>query len=63
MVSTLMQVNGSEQWMELYVSELNKCEYLTIEPYGKNLKPLAEVCYHTLLEFGKIDDDDLDCKS
>lgn len=58
-VSKLMHVNSSDEWMELYVTELNKCEYLTIEPYGKNLKPLAEVCYHTLIEFSKYDDDDL----
>ncbi len=56
-VSKLMQVNMTDAWMELYVTELNKCEYLTIEPFGKNLKPLAEVCYHTLLNFENHDDD------
>ncbi len=55
-VSKLMQVNMSDAWMELYVTELNKCEYLSIEPYGKNLEPLAEVCYHTLLNFESHDD-------
>jgi hypothetical protein len=58
-VSVLMHVNASDEWMELYVSELNKCEYLSIEPHGRNLKPLAEVCYYTLLGFNRyaLDDD------
>lgn len=41
----------TDSWMELYVTELSKCESFPIEPLGKNLYPLAEECYETLKNF------------
>ncbi len=56
-VAKLMKVNITDSWMELYVTELNKCECLPIKPMGENLNSLAEVCYHILLNFKEHDDD------
>ncbi len=51
-VAKLMKVKDmTDSWMELYVTELSKCEDVSIEPLGKNLYPLAEECYKTLSEF------------
>ncbi len=38
----------TDTWMELYVTELSKCESVPMEPLGKNLYSLAEECYETL---------------
>ena len=51
-VAKLMKVTEmTDSWMELYVTELSKCENVSIEPLGNNLYPLAEECYNALLEF------------
>ncbi len=53
-VAKLMNIKDEDMtdaWMELYVTELSKCENVSVEPLGKNLIPLAEECYHKLLNF------------
>ena len=53
-VANLMGINKenmTDSWMELYVTELSKCENVSIEPLGKNLYPLAEECYEALKAF------------
>ena len=51
-VAKLMNVRDmTDAWMELYVTEISKCESIPIEPLGKNLYPLAEKCYHSLVDF------------
>ncbi len=52
----LLDIDMTDEWMELYVREINKCTYLCIEPMGENLVPLAEVCYYTLLSLKNHDD-------
>ena len=44
----------TDSWMELYVTELSKCESLPIESLGKNLYLLAEECYETLKSFNLL---------
>ena len=55
----ISQENMTDSWMELYVTELSKCESFPIEPLGKNLYGLAEEFYETLKNFNflKLDDD------
>jgi hypothetical protein len=51
-VAQLMNVEDmTDAWMELYVTELGKCEEAPIEALGKNLLPLAERCYEALRDF------------
>lgn len=45
----------SDSWMELYFTELSKCESVPIEPLGKNLYSLAEECYGILNGNKKVD--------
>jgi hypothetical protein len=53
-VAKLMDVKEiTDSWMELYVTELSKCENIPIEPLGKNLYMLAEECYKALIDFGE----------
>ena len=40
-----------DAWMDVYISELSKCERLPVKPLGKNLDPLAERSYKVLSEF------------
>ena len=50
-VAKLMELTEEEfndSWMELYVSEVSKCENLPVEPMGKNLQELAEESYKAL---------------
>ena len=53
-VADLMAIQSkdmTDSWMELYVSELSKCENIPIEPLGKNLCSLAEECYKSFKNF------------
>jgi hypothetical protein len=53
-VARLMNIEEediTDAWMELYVKELSKSENVSIEALGKNLYPLAEACYKSLLNF------------
>jgi len=46
-VAKLMEISYEEMtdsWMELYVTEISKCEDVSIESLGQNLYPLAEEC-------------------
>ncbi len=57
-VAKLMNIkyeDMTDDWMELYVTELSKCENFPVESLGKNLIPLAEKCYHSLLNFKNKD--------
>ena len=47
----ISQEDLTDPWMELYVTELSKCEGIPIEPLGQNLYPLAEKCYQALFDF------------
>jgi hypothetical protein len=47
----------TDSWMELYVTELSKCENVPMEPLGKNLYSLAEECYESLKKFNFLNDD------
>ena len=47
----------SDEWMELYVTEICKSEAVMIEPLGRNLFSLAEQCYNSLMNFN--DDDNV----
>lgn len=50
-VAKLMELTEEEfndDWMELYVSEISKCENLPVVPMGKNLQELAKECYQAL---------------
>lgn len=42
----------TDEWLELYVSFLNRCEEFDMIPLGKNLYPLAEECYNALIKIG-----------
>jgi hypothetical protein len=55
-VAKLMNIGEEDMtdaWMELYVMELSTSEQIPIEPLGKNLYPLAEACYYSLLNFNE----------
>jgi hypothetical protein len=58
-VAKLMGINTeyiTDSWMELYVTELSKCESVPIKPLGKNLYSLAEECYKALKAFDPDND-------
>jgi hypothetical protein len=46
--------NITDEWIEFYVSLINRCEDMPIELQGKNLHVLAEDCYEQLKNFSKI---------
>ena len=50
-VAELLEINMTDSWMELYVTELSKCESFPMEPLGKNLYSLAKECYEALKAF------------
>ncbi len=59
-VADLMEIRREEMtdsWMELYVTELSKCESIPIEPLGKNLYSLAEECFESLKNFNFLKHD------
>ena len=54
----ISQENITDSWMELYVTELSKCESFPIEPLGKNLYGLAVEFYETLKNFNFLKHND-----
>ena len=57
LIGKLLQVKEAayDSWMELYVTEINKCESLPIEPLGRNLYTQSVKCYDLLVEFNQRD--------
>jgi hypothetical protein len=53
MLMNIGEEDMTDAWMELYVMELSNSEQIPIEALGKNLYPLAEACYYSLLNFNE----------
>lgn len=55
-VTIIMKLMGiqecPDEWLDLYVSFLGRCEEIDTIPLGKNLYPLAEECYNVLIKMG-----------
>ncbi len=41
----------TDEWIDMYVTEINKCKDVPIAPRGENLYPLAEKSYRELMKY------------